>query len=389
MYLYLDTQIIMGLLCTGFLFTLILIGTYVFNQKKGSAVKLYFASKCLQTLALFCLMLRGDLSDVISIFAANSMLLIGTALEMTALFKLQNHLRPSLKTFYFACTACSVAGFLLIFIFYNQEHVRIAYYSFISAILVFPVYRLIFRKNSTLLMKLVGSLYLLVMGASFFRGISALSALAASTSLYTPGPYQLISLLSIYLLMTFGNIGFFLLLKEKTDQQLLFLANYDDLTGTLNRIPFAQKAQFQLKACARNKQPVSLLLFDIDHFKAINDTHGHQVGDRVLQELTMQIKQHLDARDLFVRYGGDEFGILLPEKDQTESTKLAAHIKQSLNNTISTSLPVKYTISIGMVTVIPNEHTELENLYETCDKALYQAKRNGRNRVFRDVLERS
>lgn len=383
MNLYLDTKTIMLLLAIGYLFTLILIGAYGLNHKKSLTIKSFFLAKCFQTIALFCMVFRGEITDFLSIFFANSILFIATSLEVIALLNLQNALRPKTKMIYLLLNLLSIIGFYFIFLFYNKENVRIAYYSFATAVILFPVYRIVLGKAHTLLMRIIGSIYLLVIAASLARGMTALLSSTSSTSFYTPGVFQLISLLSIYLVINLGNIGFILLMKEKADHELICLASYDDLTGTLNRRTFIENAKQYLINYTNKGQPLSYLLFDVDSFKTINDTYGHHVGDQVLQDLTSRIKQYLGKDDLFVRFGGDEFGILMPGKDEAESNEIATQFKRILNEAISPNLPVIYTISMGVLTVIPDRYTQLEALYITCDKALYTAKSNGKNGVFR------
>ncbi|MGE7772557.1 GGDEF domain-containing protein [Viridibacillus arvi] len=332
---------------------------------------------------------RGEIPDFLSISFANSILFIGTSLEIIALLCLQNAFRLKTKMImvYLGLTLLSIIGFQLIVLFYNEENVRISYYSFVIALILMPVSRLVLGKASTFLMRIIGSLYLLVIAAFLIRGVTALLSSTDSISFYTPGLYQLISLLSIYLLTNLGNLGFVLLMKEKADHELIRLASYDDLTGTLNRRTFTDKANKYLTDYSKKGQPLSYLFFDIDNFKTINDTYGHHVGDQVLQDLTTRIKLHLGKEDLFVRYGGDEFGILIPGKDETDSNQMAEQIIQTLNGAISRSLPMTYTISLGVLTVFPNQYTQLETLYTTCDEALYNVKSNGRNGVFRGQID--
>lgn len=387
MNLFLDTKVIILLLGIGYLFTFILIIAYGHKHTKNLTVNTFFLAKCTQTIAWFCMILRGGIHDFLSISFANSLLFIGSSLEIIALLSLQYALRPKTKMIYLVLTLLSIIGFQLIFLFNNKENIRIAYYSLVTAVIYIPVYRMVMGKALTLLMRIIGSIYLLVIVATLVRGVTALLAPTVSTSFYTPGAYQLISLLSIYIFTNLGSIGFILLMKEKADHELIRLASYDDLTGTLNRRTFTENAKQYLVNYAKRRQSLSYLLFDIDNFKSINDTYGHHIGDQVLQDLTMQIKQHLDKDDLFGRYGGDEFGILLPGKDVAESNEMTWRIYQSLNDAISRSLPVTYTISMGILTVIPEQYTQLEILYTTCDKALYKAKNNGRNGVFRSQIE--
>ncbi|WP_274308853.1 sensor domain-containing diguanylate cyclase [Solibacillus daqui] len=388
MNLFLDMKTIILLLGIGYLITLILIGAYGHNHTKGLTVRTFFLAKCFQTIAWFCMIFRGDVPDFLSISFANSLLFIGASLEVIALLSLQNAFRLTTKMMiYLGLTLLSIIGFQLIVHFSNQENLRIAYFSFAIVVILIPVYRMALGKTSTILMRIIGSLYLLVTAAFLIRGVTALLSTSVSTSFYNPGFYQLISLLTIYLVTNLGNLGFILLIKEKADHELIRLACYDDLTGTLNRRTFTEKANKYLTVYSKKGQPLSYLLFDIDNFKTINDTYGHHVGDQVLQDLTTRIMLHLGKEDLFVRYGGDEFGILIPGKDETDSNEIAEQILQTLNGAISQSLPVTYTISLGVLTVYPDKYMQLETLYTTCDKALYNAKNNGRNGIFRGHID--
>ncbi|HWK24898.1 MAG TPA: GGDEF domain-containing protein [Ureibacillus sp.] len=386
MNLSLDTKVIILILGIGYLFTLILIIAYKHGNTKNLTANTFILAKSTQTIAWFCMIFRGGDLEFLSISFANSLLFIGYTLEIIALLSLKQSLHKKAKSIYLVLTLLSIIGFHFILIFNNKENIRIAYCAFVNAVIYIPVYRMVFGKALTPLMRMIGSIYLLAAVACIVRGIVSTST-AYSTSFYTPGTYQMISLLSIYIFTNLGSIGFILLMKEKADDELIRFASYDDLTGTLNRRTFTENAKHYLMYHAKKRQSLTYILFDIDNFKRINDTFGHHIGDRVLQDLTMQIRQHLDKDDLFVRYGGDEFGILLPGKDVPESDKLAEQIKLSPNGAIVRGLPVTYTISIGIITLIPEHSTQLDMLYTYCDKALYKAKSNGRNGIFRSQIE--
>ena len=154
----------------------------------------------------------------------------------------------------------------------------------------------------------------------------------------------------------------------------------DPLTGTRNRRSFITDAERHLKLARRNGQPVSLLMFDIDHFKTINDSHGHGIGDEALCRFTQTILGRIRETDVFGRLGGEEFGLLL-----TESRENALHTAERLRDAITGiriatgNSTLTFTSSIG----IAHEESscELDTLFKRADKALYEAKRSGRDIV--------
>lgn len=377
----LNSKTIIFFLGIGYLLTFILISAYSRDVIRALPVRTFFLGKCLQSCSWFLVVLRGDIPDFLTISVANSLMFIGASLESISLLRLRNEWRGGFRHLYRLSVLLSIVGFQLVVLIHSKEDMRIAYSSLIMAVLLAPLYRLI--KGPSPLMKIIGYIYLFVVASNLIRGATALFT-DIPASFYTPGIYQLFYLVMSYILTILSIMGFLLLWKEKTNQELIHYASYDDLTGALNRRTFMSRAQSFLIRCARKKEAVSYLLFDIDNFKDINDKYGHHVGDLVLKDVTKRIGQQLDENDLFVRYGGDEFGILLPGKDESASSELAERIKKMLE-TAPSNLPVAYTISIGVLTIVPDPHTQLESMYTKCDQALYAAKRNGRNSIFRSL----
>ncbi|MNR02192.1 Diguanylate cyclase DosC [compost metagenome] len=150
-----------------------------------------------------------------------------------------------------------------------------------------------------------------------------------------------------------------------------------------NRRTFIQHAEFEIKQLAGRGQPVSFILFDIDEYKTINDTFGHDVGDQVLKYMSKLVQGNLGTKGFLGRYGGDEFAILLPGLHETEAEKIAEQLRMSIDGARLTGFSLQFTVSMGLVTVVASPDTRVSRLYQLSDQALYEAKRGGRNRVVR------
>jgi len=163
------------------------------------------------------------------------------------------------------------------------------------------------------------------------------------------------------------------------------LSMHDQLTGLHNRRYFYDQVELALAQHKRYQSPFCLLVMDIDHFKAINDTHGHKAGDKVLQAFADMCRHTLRTIDVVGRVGGEEFAILLPETDLDQAMEVAERLREAMMNAkvgISQGLPLRFTVSIGVTTLSPyNEN--IDELFDAADKALYSAKTAGRNRVVR------
>jgi diguanylate cyclase (GGDEF)-like protein len=158
-------------------------------------------------------------------------------------------------------------------------------------------------------------------------------------------------------------------------------ATVDALTGVHNRRWMNDAFPRVLHRCALNKQYSTLMVLDIDHFKHVNDTWGHLVGDAALKALANIMQLNLRPHDLLVRYGGEEFAILLPETGVDEARSIAERLRKMVaaNEVVSHGASFKITISVGIAPVIGG--SSLEEVFSQADEALYRAKENGRNRV--------
>ena len=173
---------------------------------------------------------------------------------------------------------------------------------------------------------------------------------------------------------------------KQANHELARLAAIDGLTQVWNRRYFDECLDREWWRCRREQQYLSLILCDVDYFKAYNDTYGHPAGDQVLLQISQAMSQTLRrSTDLVARYGGEEFGLILPDTD-TQGAEIVAHqIRTAIYNLQipHRSSPLSYvTISLGVATVMPRVDRYVIDLMKTTDQALYTAKAQGRNRVF-------
>lgn len=174
-------------------------------------------------------------------------------------------------------------------------------------------------------------------------------------------------------------------LTERLEHQseLQRLANTDPLSGALNRRAFREVAETEIHNCRLRDNPASLILFDIDHFKCINDRHGHEAGDRVICEFTDLLRSSLRAHDILGRWGGEEFIVLLPAASLDQATHVGERIRRTVESSVfgrSGELGLRLTASAGVTDA--GEGEMLDGFIRRADLALYAAKENGRNRIF-------
>ncbi|NWC99554.1 diguanylate cyclase, partial [Pseudomonas sp. P7779] len=171
--------------------------------------------------------------------------------------------------------------------------------------------------------------------------------------------------------------------RHRAEQVLSELAATDALTGLANRRTLDQRLRLEWDRAQRSAEPLTVLMIDVDHFKAFNDRHGHQGGDEALRTVAQVIEGNIRRpADLAARYGGEEFAVVLPHTDSQGARVIAEHIRSSVEHLPRVSGDtVPITVSIGLSTWTKNSRTTLEELLLNADQALYEAKHTGRNRV--------
>jgi diguanylate cyclase (GGDEF)-like protein/PAS domain S-box-containing protein len=166
-------------------------------------------------------------------------------------------------------------------------------------------------------------------------------------------------------------------------RDLDLMATTDDLTKAYNRRFFFDVAGKEVKRAVRKQSPLSLLLIDADKFKEVNDTYGHHNGDEVLIGISTVCREMLRGEDVFARFGGEEFAVLLPETDIDEATAIAERLRQQVSeNTVSDQgKTISVTVSIGVANWHSGKSLDINNLLNQADQAMYNSKASGRNQV--------
>jgi len=166
--------------------------------------------------------------------------------------------------------------------------------------------------------------------------------------------------------------------RKRSEEEINLLATTDTLTGIANRRAFSTELEKELERAKRYSTPLSLVMYDIDYFKRVNDTFGHDAGDAVLQTLTEIVKTNIRAVDVVARWGGEEFLILMPQSDTTAARNAAEKLRQKIAEHPFEQVGT-LTVSFGVTAFAPQDDSNA--LLKRVDDALYQAKEHGRNRV--------
>lgn len=172
-------------------------------------------------------------------------------------------------------------------------------------------------------------------------------------------------------------------------EQLQTVQFTDPLTGLLNRRGFEDAAARELTRVARTGETAGLVIMDIDKFKSINDTYGHPAGDDVLRELAGILRDETRTLDHVFRFGGEEFGMILPHTQHDEMLLITERIRREVEKNHFRSMPEagNVTVSMGALTILPSRRPTLDLVYPVADALLYRAKQEGRNRVIADKFE--
>ncbi len=222
--------------------------------------------------------------------------------------------------------------------------------------------------------------------AMLTRAMMAILNPGAVSSLLAPGWFQGAIFLAGNAVILIISVGFLVLHMERAEEAAKKLALIDPLTNTFNRRTFLELAQKEISRCRRSKTPLSMIMFDLDHFKRINDEYGHLAGDEVLKRFAGIVQSCLRREDLLVRYGGEEFCVLLPDVPVERAFQLGERVRAAVRATSFSSRSGKrriaVTVSAGVARLREEDGDDISGLVSRSDDALYSAKDAGRDCVM-------
>lgn len=338
------------------------------------------ASLGVQALAWALFAGRGLLPDLLSIAGANSLLALGWSLQFAAIIEFRR--RPVPHWLLWA----PAVGVLVFFVaLAGNLQVRMAASGLLYGAANFLIAGAVLRGRPRHMFRarwLLAACYTIAAVTLIARGAGAWLEPEKFATALAPNAYQGLLYVGLYALIVAGSLAFLLMHKERADEETSRLATTDPLTGVFNRRTFIELGEQELARTRRAGTPLSLMMLDLDHFKRVNDTFGHLTGDQVLVSFTRLIKDCMRRGDLIVRYGGEEFCVLLPATTLAAATALAERIRAAAAASDLAGKPFKVTVSVGLTAYTGEADATLGDLLGRADQALYRAKDEGRNRVI-------
>lgn len=317
---------------------------------------------------------RGVLPGWISIVAANALLLLGSVTHYIGCRRFLEHGGG------WGLWSTAVAGSMLVFAALAAMHapypLRLGLFTMLLLCLYAAQLRFLLRYGGRRFpVRLVEVLICAHIAVLLTRLASVVMGQAGS-DLMEPSFQQTLYVGAYALAALLLCVGAMLMATDRLTTELQHLATYDALTGALNRRVVIQHCEDELLRSRRSGKGPALLMIDLDHFKELNDTHGHQHGDAVLAHFVQRTQSVLRGMDRLGRYGGEEFLVLLPETGAADAQAVALRIHAALDE----GHALDCRMSIGM-TACQGPHDTLDAMLTRADRALYQAKGLGRNRT--------
>jgi diguanylate cyclase (GGDEF)-like protein len=352
------------------------------DSKTPDGTGKWASAMLMETLTWVLIAKRGVIPDFFSVTIANGFMAVAYAMILSAIYEFQQRKAPHWQYWLPIALTLTMAAILV-----DDIRGRFIWGGLIYGLQMVLIARALLTHGETRAGRAWRLLFggvIMVMVVLVLRAVDAWfvsDVLAQPQNSATVQPIQLISYIAVVSMALLGSISFVLMVKERTDREVMHLAMTDSLTQIPNRRALMDYAARVL--ARRNGMPLAMLMIDVDHFKPINDTHGHQIGDEVLCKLTAMLAGRLRGYDLIGRYGGEEFCVVAPETDQKGALALAESLRKIIS---SKSIPttdgeLTVSVSIGVACCPLNATRKLDEILAEADAALYDAKQTGRNKV--------
>ena len=320
---------------------------------------------------------RGWLPNLLSIVLGNLMLLCGLACFEIGLRVFVG--RPwSLRVRLVLLGCCGLALYVY-GVLMPSYPVRLVLVGGVWVVIFLAMSRTLLRHATPGLAARLTVTVLLINTVVLLLRVATVNVTESSDSPVSPSGIQTLYVATNAIMFMGLGVGLILLAAERVRAEFEYLATHDSLTQVMTRRVFLDACAMEIERCRRHGRSMALLLLDIDHFKLVNDQHGHQSGDRVLVDFTRRIQPLLRRMDLLARFGGEEFVVLLPDTESADAWIVAERILARVADPADRSLPA-ITTSIGVAVWRP-EDRQVDELLARADRALYQAKVEGRNRI--------
>ena len=330
------------------------------------------------------IMLRGLIPDVLSIVVGNLMLSSVFVGMIAAVYQFQG--RPVRRAL---LLAPPLLVLIFVSVFIDNFPARVSFVGLVIGLqAVWALLAALSHRHAT-----VGrGQWLLVAGLSLEavvlggRALVAISTHSEATNILQSSALQTLTFLATFSVVLVSSVGFVFMSRDRADENNRVLAALDPLTGVANRRSLIAALDRDVARAQRMREPMALMMVDIDHFKDVNDQYGHPAGDRVLCSVVNVLRQRVRAQDLVGRYGGEEFMVLLPDTGLTGAQQLARALCKAVEESRcpADGVPgpgIAVTVSIGVFGGRLGSGDSWDMLIAAADRALYQAKNNGRNRV--------
>ncbi len=348
---------------------------------RHEGLQFWSAGLGINALAYLFFVLRTTISEPISIVAGNGLTSLALCFLLAAVLRFQGRALHWPLLVLPALVLSVVMASLL-----NSFQLRVIAASVVlsvqSALLLRALYvrrRSTVGRGALLIMASMGLLLLVML----LRAASGITGIMSMQYFLQDGAMQTLTFVATVVVSLIASLGFVFMSKERADEANRRLAALDELTGVANRRFIVAALDRDVGRAVRTRESVAVMMVDIDHFKRINDTHGHLAGDLVLRNVVDVIQNRIRAQDIVGRYGGEEFLVVLADTSAQGALHLAEQLRAAVEvaHCVYAGESISVSVSIGVFGGRLEPGDSWDQLIHTADMALYRAKQAGRNRV--------